>query len=544
MGDYTTVVSLPARRDADPMPGAWGRDSVYTEALDRVDVDFRHSETANPQRTRLLVSVRVYGQPSPTEVNIYNVTRVHFVPLIQNAVWTNFWRMRLYIMPDTGREQPPSDVERLNDSFSRLNLADTDREQLLDDHELFVNGDDHDPRGGLLIFDNDAVFNQYFRLQLQRFRWHFVQYFPRGEWVPRYFWETAPFGTPHLLAPEPVYQPPHVWIDDPEVNAELDDISDLYADAQAEATENPDSADAGKIEAWRCSICHEGIVSDDGSPGDCKLVAAHQDQATDNADGPQTLHVFHRRCLDEWKNNSHLQSDDTKLCPLCRRDLSMQPLPAVWRPGLTNLGARMRTNVYLVTQADTAMPESQAGFRDTPLNDTLLLDRKRVLSFRSTLTGLALEHSFVSNTNVQHLRSYFDVNTRETGVSGARPSDRFVVDPMCFTLRDLLNVSFNLDETDRVNLSKSEWLHLSFDFGQVRRNKDRAGLPDGFQAWFRSTDTKHRIVVVLPDPKPATSESDVLMIEYTGFLHFKLYETPAGRCQRVRLSVPASANSR
>jgi hypothetical protein len=424
----------------------------------------------------------------------------------------------------------------LDESFSRVNLADTGRELILD-HELFVNGDDHDPRGGLLIFDNDAVSNQYFRLQLQRFGWHFVRYYSQGEWVPRHFWETAPFGTPHLLAPEPVYQPPHVWIDDPDFNAVADDISDLYAAAQADATENPDSADAGEIEAWTCSICHEGIVSADGSRGDRNLVAAHQ--ATNNADGTKTLHVFHRRCLARWKNNE-LHSN---CCPLCRDELSIQPLPAVWRPGLTNLCARMRTNVYLVTQADTAMPESQAGSHDTPLNDTLLQDRKRVLSFRSTLKGLALERSDMLKIYVDHLRHSFDVNTRATGVSGTRLSDRFVVDPMCFTLRDLLNVSLNLDETDRVNLSKSEWLHLSFDFGQVRRNKDRPGLPDGFQAWFRSTDTKHRIVVVLPDPKPATSESDVLLIQYTGFLCFKLYETDGGRCQKVRLSVPASGAS-
>jgi hypothetical protein len=206
----------------------------------------------------------------------------------------------------------------------------------------------------------------------------------------------------------------------------------------------------------------------------------------------------------------------------------------------------MRTNVYLVTQADTAMPESQAGshdtpLNDTPLNDTLLQDRKRVLSFRSTLTQLALQNE-VLNIYVDSLRHCFHANTRETGVSGALPSDRFSVDPMCKTLRDLLTVSFDL-ETDPVNLSHREWLDLSFDFGRVRRNKDRPGLPDGFQAWFQSRDTKHNIVVVLPDPAPATSESDVLMIQYTGFLSFKLFKTGGGRCQTVRLSVPASVAS-
>jgi hypothetical protein len=157
--------------------------------------------------------------------------------------------------------------------------------------------------------------------------------------------KAAPPGTPHRRAPQPVYQPRHVLIDDPDVNAVLDDISDLYAAAQAEATENPDSADAGKIQAWRCSICFEGIVSEDGSPGDCNLVAAHE--AISNADGTKTLHVFHRRCLARWKNNE-LHSN---CCPLCRDELSIQPLPAVWRPGFTNLGARMRANPYIVNSS-------------------------------------------------------------------------------------------------------------------------------------------------------------------------------------------------
>jgi hypothetical protein len=142
---------------------------------------------------------------------------------------------------------------------------------------------------------------------------------------------------------------------------------------------------------------------------------------------------------------------------------------------------------------------------------------------------------------VEHLRSYFDVNTRETGVSGARPSEVFVVAPMRMALRRLLNVSFELDETDPANLSRREWLDLSFAFRQVRRNKDRPGLPDGsFQAWFRSTDEKHRILVVMPDPAPSAPTFAVLMIQYAGFLRFKTYATPGGRCETVRWSEPGA----
>jgi hypothetical protein len=200
----------------------------------------------------------------------------------------------------------------------------------------------------------------------------------------------------------------------------------------------------------------------------------------------------------------------------------------------------MRTNAYLVTRGDA---ESQLanGTREPPQEPPREPPRERVLSVRFTLTGLALQNSFVMQTYVEQLRYYFDVNTRETGVSGARPSERFVVDPMCNTLRRLLNLSFDLDETDPANLSRREWLDLSFAFGRVRRNKDRPDLPDGFQAWFRSTDTKHNIVVVMPDPAPSEPTSDVLMIQYTGFLRFRTYATPGGRCQTVRSSVPGSS---
>ena len=72
MEDYTTVVSLPARRDADPIPGHWQR---MLEADRDRRVDFRHSATADPERTRLLVSVRGPTDDSldANEVDIYNV---------------------------------------------------------------------------------------------------------------------------------------------------------------------------------------------------------------------------------------------------------------------------------------------------------------------------------------------------------------------------------------------------------------------------------------------------------------------------------------
>ncbi len=184
----------------------------------------------------------------------------------------------------------------------------------------------------------------------------------------------------------------------------------------------------------------------------------------------------------------------------------------------------MRTNVYLVTKGDTAMPEAM------PESQAL---QDREFAFRVTFTGLALaSESF--KTDLAVLRHYFDKNTQgDSGVSDERAEG---VVPMRVSLGRLMDQSFALDDTDRVNLSRTEWCNLIFGFQKVRRNKDE-GVTVGFQAWFSTSDRKHKIVVVLPDPAPSeeTSESVVLMIQYTGFLRFLLFKTEKSRTESVRI---------
>lgn len=186
----------------------------------------------------------------------------------------------------------------------------------------------------------------------------------------------------------------------------------------------------------------------------------------------------------------------------------------------------MRTNVYLVTntKGDTAMPEAM------PESQAL---QDREFCFRVTFTGLALaSESF--KTDLAVLRDYFDKNTQgDSGVSDERAEG---VVPMRVSLGRLMDQSFALDETDRVNLSRTDWCNLIFGFQKVRRNKDE-GVTVGFQAWFSTSDRKHKIVVVLPDPAPseATSESVVLMIQYTGCAAFLLFKTEKSRTESVRI---------
>ncbi len=190
----------------------------------------------------------------------------------------------------------------------------------------------------------------------------------------------------------------------------------------------------------------------------------------------------------------------------------------------------MRTNVYLVTKGDTAMPEAK------PESQAV---QDREFCFRFTFTGLALT-SENFKTDLAVLRDYFDKNTQgDSCVSNERAEG---VGPMRVSLGRLLDQSFALDETDPVNLSSSQWCNQIFEFRSVSRNKN-AEVTVGFQAYFRSTDKKHKIVVVLPDPAPseATSKSVVLMIQYRGFLSFLLFETPTCRTEAVR--IPSTQNA-
>ena len=113
----------------------------------------------------------------------------------------------------------------------------------------------------------------------------------------------------------------------------LADISELLATATI--------TDSDNIAAWRCGICLEGTEEDP------HLVAAHAahvvqesptDAITETSATPAAtslvLHVFHSRCLRNWRRRKNE-------CPTCKRPLDLRPVPAVWSAGNTRLNARM-----------------------------------------------------------------------------------------------------------------------------------------------------------------------------------------------------------
>ena len=88
--------------------------------------------------------------------------------------------------------------------------------------------------------------------------------------------------------------------------------------------------DAKTMRAWQCGICMEGMDEDTG--GSSELEAAHA--GTVSADGTHVLHVFHRHCLQSWRDNK-------SNCPTCRLPLQTEPLVNVWVAGNTTLARRM-----------------------------------------------------------------------------------------------------------------------------------------------------------------------------------------------------------
>ena len=92
-------------------------------------------------------------------------------------------------------------------------------------------------------------------------------------------------------------------------------------------------------------------------------------------------------------------------------------------------------------------------------------------------------------------------------------------------LKKILAVTFNVDDKDPANLSKSEWLQLEFAMASsVRINNNLPNLPDGYDVMISSTDRRHRLRVIMPNP--GEPNNIALMIRYDGLMCFKTYKTP------------------
>jgi hypothetical protein len=99
--------------------------------------------------------------------------------------------------------------------------------------------------------------------------------------------------------------------------------------------------DMRELEKWKCSICFSGIEDDR------ELVSAHDET---NGGGKRILHVFHKKCLDEWIRRPSSDHDEAK-CPMCRRDMNPKHLLARWKlehVGNTTVAARTGENPFIV----------------------------------------------------------------------------------------------------------------------------------------------------------------------------------------------------
>jgi len=126
------------------------------------------------------------------------------------------------------------------------------------------------------------------------------------------------------------------------------DVSTLYANATDE--------DRKKFDDWECKICYRKMQHN--AEGDAEELASIEHNENELvsvhppvSETPDLHHVFHRHCLEEWYRN--IRPWQSRTCPACRhdtRELSHEPLPAVWSPGNTKLAARMETKL-LTTHA-------------------------------------------------------------------------------------------------------------------------------------------------------------------------------------------------
>ena len=91
-------------------------------------------------------------------------------------------------------------------------------------------------------------------------------------------------------------------------------------------------------------------------------------------------------------------------------------------------------------------------------------------------------------------------------------------------LKNILAITFDLDDTDPANLSRPEWSQLEFVMASsVRINNNLPNLPDGYDVMISSRDRRHRLRVIMPNP--GERNNIALMIRYDGLMCFKTYKT-------------------
>lgn len=149
--------------------------------------------------------------------------------------------------------------------------------------------------------------------------------------------------------------------------------------------------------------------------------------------------------------------------------------------------------------------------------------RDRILNWVFTARSLALQGPrFVMIFH--HLREAFDRNEERH---------------MEFQLHRLLPLVFELNDDDPVNISRNEWANLGFQLQRVE-HLNVQGLPNGFDATFRSADGSHAVRVQLPQYRQPRDgflrlvdapAGPAIIIKYMGFLSFRGH-SPCGAILR------------
>ena len=181
---------------------------------------------------------------------------------------------------------------------------------------------------------------------------------------------------PAAAPPEPAAAPPAPEPAAPEPGAAG------AADATAALLAN--TRDAEQLRAWRCGICLDGMEEDTG--GLRALVAAH----APTVNGIHALHVFHRRCLQRWRDQ---RRECSGLCPTCKEPLQTEPLLGVWVAGRTTLSAPIA-----MTLAPTAPGAARAALR-LGANPYLVDRLARRLVEELKLKELKLTHAVVDGVD-------------------------------------------------------------------------------------------------------------------------------------------------
>jgi hypothetical protein len=176
--------------------------------------------------------------------------------------------------------------------------------------------------------------------------------------------------------------------------------------------------------------------------------------------------------------------------------------------------AQQSSNIYLVTSSGPAKRPETASRPKTASDPRAPARTFRSLWFLCTLKHLTRQTT-VMQLYLRLLREAFE--------------RKHAAQIVC-NLKNILAITFDLDDTDPANLSRPEWSQQEFVMASnVRINRNLPSLPNGYDVMLNSTDRRHRLRVMMPDP--GEPNDIALIIRYDGLMRFRTYETPLAKVE-------------